>query len=130
MSALRGIKLAVAVALALAALPGCQQQDAALRVDVSGPFRMAVDADTLVVDVLDWPSKVTIDHHSFPLTPSTAWPTSIVLVQSGAAHPSVKIHVTLYQSNRLVGRGVVGADDAVDFADGTTTDVTVPVLPQ
>ena len=129
MNALRRIKLAAAaVALAgLGALPGCKQQDASLRVNISGPFRMAVDVDTLVIDVLDLPAKNTISHQTYPLKASTVWPATIVLVQSGNSHPEVKINVTLGQSNRVVGRGSL---EAVDFADGKTVDVTVDVLPQ
>ena len=125
MTTLRSLRLGAAFLLALAALPGCKQQDAALRVKIDGPFRMAVDADTLVIDVLE--NRVTIKQETFPLKASTLWPASVVLVQSGTAHPEVKINVTLGQNNRVVGRGTL---DAVDFVGGKTIDVTVSVLPQ
>ena len=114
-----------ALALFLAVLPGCKQQDASLRVKVRGPFRMAVDTDKLVIDVLE--NRNTIVQQTFPLTAGTVWPTDLVLVQAGAAHRTVKINVTLAQSNRVVGRGTL---DAVDFVDGKTIDVTLDVLPQ
>jgi hypothetical protein len=119
--ALAGLALA-ACALSLTA---CKSQDAAIHLTIRGQFLIPASADTLVLDVLDT-SRNTILQQSYPLAPPLTLPTDVVIVQAGAAHPTVKINVTLGKNNRVVGRGTIDAD----FVDGKTVDVALDVLPQ
>ena len=115
-----------ACALAACALlsAGCKKQDAAIRLTIRGQFLIPSNADTLVLDVRE--NNQTIIQQTYPLAPPTSFPTNVVIVQSGASHPSVKLNVTLGKDNRVVGRGSIDAD----FVSGTTVDIAIDVLPQ
>ena len=119
--ALAGIALA-ACALSSAA---CKSQDAAINLTIRGHDFQPSSVDTLVLDVLE--NKVTILHQTYPFVPpNNSLPTSVVIVQAGASHPTVKINVILGKDNRVVGRGTIDAD----FVDGKTVDMAIDVLPQ
>jgi hypothetical protein len=103
---------------------GCKSQDAAINLTIRGQF-LPSSVDTLVLDVLD--NKVTILQQTYPFAPpKNSLPTSVVIVQAGASHPTVKINVLLGKDNRVVGRGSIDAD----FVDGKTVDIAIDVLPQ
>jgi hypothetical protein len=117
-------------ALLLALLAGCAQQDPALLVTVSGAFRIPADADKLSIDVFDgqlvikhkdWCATPAADCDALPPQPSLSG--SITLVQSGAAHPRVKINVELRKATAVVGLGSAVAD----FQAGATLEVSIPV---
>jgi hypothetical protein len=103
---------------------GCKSQDAAIHLTIRGQFLIPANADTLVLDVLE--NKTTILQQTWPLAPPMTLPTDVVIVQAGAAHPTVKINVLLGKDNRVVGRGTIDAD----FVDGKTVDMAIDVLPQ
>lgn len=115
--------------LLLALCTACAQQDPALLVTVSGGFRVPADADKLSIDVLD--SALVIKHRDWCVTTSADCPDalppmqtlsgSIVLVQSGAAHPHVKINATLYKGQSPVGLGT----SLADFQSGRTVEVSI-----
>jgi hypothetical protein len=115
---------AFALALALAlTLPACKQQDAALRLEVTGQYLIPSGADGLLVDAYDGPRALL--HRSFPLTAGMSFPLTVVLVEAGEAHPSVRIVATLYKGPRQVGSAAVTAQ----FADGATVEVPIAVAP-
>ena len=110
---------------------GCAQQDAALLVTIQGAFRVPSDVDKLVLDVFD--GQTVIKHKEWcalaqdqalgcdalPLQPSLSG--SVTLVQTGAAHPHIKINAEVLQNKLTVGLGTAQAD----FAGGKTLDVRV-----
>lgn len=103
---------------------GCKSQDAAINLTIRGQF-LPSSVDTLVLDVLE--NRVTILQQTYPFVPpKNSLPTSVVIVQSGASHPTVKINVLLAKDNRVVGRGTIDAD----FVNGKTVDISLDVLPQ
>ncbi len=124
-AARRFARMLAGLGLAACALcaAGCKQQDAAIRLTIRGQFLIPANADTLVLDVLE--NKTTILQQTWPLAPPMTLPTNVVIVQSGAAHPAVKINVLLGKDTRVVGRGTIDAD----FVDGKTVDIALDVLP-
>jgi len=117
--------------LLLALCAACKQQDAALLVTMSGGFRIPADADKLSIDVFD--GALVIKHKDWcatttatcpdALPPQSSLSASVVLVESGASHSHVKIHVELRKGTPVVGLGAVEAD----FQSGTTLEVAIPV---
>jgi hypothetical protein len=119
--------------LLLALCAACAQQDPALLVTMSGPFRIPADGDKLVLDVFTTDaSKTPLGHKTWcanttpgcdvlPVQPALNG--SITLVQSGASHPQVKINVELFLGSAVVGLGTVTAD----FQSGRTVEVPIPL---
>ena len=116
--------------LLLALCAACKQQDAALLVTMSGQYRIPADADKLSIDVYDgtqflkhkdWCVTTTPTCDALPVQSSLS--ASVTLVQSGADHPHVKIHVELRKGTPVVGLGAVEAD----FQSGTTLEVPILV---
>jgi hypothetical protein len=123
------VKRALLLALLLTA---CRQQDAAISVTITGPFRIPGDADQLSLDVLDAATKAVIVHKDWCVTTSatcaTALPAqpgglnqTVTLVESAGDHPHVKINLTLDQLGLPVGLGT----NTADFEDGTTVPVSI-----
>lgn len=125
--------------LLLSLLAGCKQQDAALLVTITGVtgqgFRIPADADMLSMDVYDGP--VDILHKDWCVTVTTACPNmlppqpggldqTVTLVQSGGAHPHVKINLELHQGLILVGQG----QNTADFQTGSTLPVRIEIARQ
>jgi hypothetical protein len=122
------VKRAAALLLALCA--ACAQQDPALLVTVSGPYRIPADGDKLSIDVFDgtqvikhksWCATATAGCDTLPPAPSLNG--SVTLVQSGADHPHVKINVVLSLGSATVGLGTKTAD----FQSGRTVEVAIPL---
>lgn len=109
----------IASALALALSSACAQQDPALLVTLKGQFRVPTDADALDLDVLD--GATVIKHAHYALTVKTPLPVSVSIVQSGAAHPHVKINAQLTLTGMVVALGTTSAD----FQSGKTVDVAM-----
>ena len=116
--------------LLLALCSACAQQDPALLLTMSGPFRIPADADKLSVDVFDgtqvikhksWCATAAPDCDALPAQPALNG--SITLVQSGSAHPRVKINAELRLGTAVVGLGSATAD----FQPGRTADVAIPL---
>ena len=113
--------------LALLLLAACKQQDAAVSVTITGPFRIPADADKLSMDVLD--SATVILHKDWCVSGcADALPAqpggldqSVTIVQSGVEHAHIKINLTLYQGQAVAGQGTATAD----FQDGTTVPVSI-----
>ncbi len=112
-------------ALVIAALvcASCAQQDAALLVTMSGAFLVPQSADRVTLDVYD--GSVVIRHGDWPLSPQPAFAASVTVVESGAAHPHVKLNVELFKGTSVVGLGSATAD----FHDGETAEISIPVTP-
>ena len=111
---------------------GCEKQDAALLVTITGQYRIPADGDKLVVDVFDGTQEIkratwcATGCTAGTLPAMTPLDASVTLVESGAAHPHVKIDVELIstaQGNAVVGLGTATAA----FQDGATTDVSIPL---
>jgi hypothetical protein len=110
-------------------LAGCAQQDAALLVNMSGPFRIPADANRLTLDVFD--GAVVIKHKEWcttvtaacpdALAPQPSFAATVTLVQSGAEHPHVKINVELFQANAVTALGT----NTASFQSGQTVEVPV-----
>ena len=122
---------ALIVAAALCA--GCKHQDAAVLVDIAGPFRIPADGDKLHIEVRDagsgtlligkdWCVTVSPECASL-LPPMPALSTSVTVVQSGATHAEIKINVELFLGGSVVGLGSV----TTDFQPDQTVEITVPV---
>lgn len=119
-----------ALLLLLLCAAACAQQDAALLVTMTGPYRIPADGNKLVLDVFDgtqeikrasWCSTPVAGCDALPaMSPLSA---SVTLVESGAAHPNVKINAQLFLGSAVVGLGSVRAD----FQDGKTTAVAIPL---
>jgi hypothetical protein len=116
--------------LLLALCAACAQQDPALLVTVSGLYRIPADGDKLAIDVFDgsqvikhksWCATTTAGCDVLPAQPSLNG--TITLVQSGAAHPHVKINVVLSLGSTPVGLGTANAD----FRSGRTVEVAIPL---
>lgn len=111
---------------------GCAQQDAALLVTVSGQYRIPADGDKLVIDVFDgtqeikrasWCATAAAGCDALPaMSPLAA---SVTLVESGAAHPQVKINAELFLGSAVVGLGTATAD----FQGGKTGAVPIALTP-
>lgn len=119
-------------ALFLCLAGACAQQEPALLVQIGGAYRIPADADKLSLDVLD--GATVIEHEDFcataspgcaALPPQPALAQSITLVESGAAHPGVKVNAALYLGAAVVGLGSATAS----FDAGQTVDVSVVVTP-
>ena len=115
---------------------GCKQQDAALSITMFGQFLVPQNADHLRIDVLDFPANTLILGQDWCYVQTTACPNNlppmpsglnatVTIVESGAAHPQVKVNATLYlgNSNQPVGLGTVQAS----FVDGQTVQIQIPV---
>jgi hypothetical protein len=117
------------VLLALCAA-ACAKQDAALLVTMTGQYRIPADGDKLVVDVFDGTQEIKRASWCASGCTAGALPAmsplnaSVTLVESGAAHPHVKINVELFLGTAVVGLGTMTAD----FQDGSTTDVAIPLV--
>ncbi len=107
---------------------GCAQQDAALLVTLSGQYLIPSGGDMLTLDVYD--GVQSIKHLQWCATATPACPAlptqnplsaSVTLVQSGAAHPHVKLNAALFLTSHLVGAGSASAD----FASGRTEPITL-----
>ena len=120
---LRALAILAVAAVALFSA-GCKSQDAAVHLTIRGQFLVPSGADTLVLDVQE--NKSTLLQQVYPLAPPFSFPTDVVVEESGASHPTVKLNVTLRKDNRVVGRGTIDAD----FVDGKTVDIALDVLPQ
>lgn len=116
--------------LVLFLLAGCKQQDAAALLTITGAFRIPADADMLSMDVYDGP--VVITHKDWCVTTTASCPTAlppqpgglnqtVTLVQSGGAHPHIKINLELHQGLLLVGLGT----NTADFQSGSTVPVPI-----
>ena len=113
----------------------CAQQDPAMRVLITGQFRIPADGDTLTLDVFGtdanktplghkkWCASATPGGDTLPPQPSLS--ESIVLVQSGVSHPQVKINLALLQGPAVSGLGSVTAS----FESGRTIDVPITLSP-
>lgn len=118
--------------LLLALAAGCAQQDAALLVTMTGQYLIPSGGDMLTLDVYDgtqaikhlrWCAAATA---SCPLLPTqNPLSASVTLVQSGAAHPHVKLNAALFLQSRTVGAGSISAD----FSSGRTEPVTLTLVP-
>ena len=113
-------------------LTACKQQDAAISLTITGPFRIPGDADQLSMDVLDRSTSTVILHKDWCVTTSGACANAlpaqpgglnqtVTLVESAGDHPHVKINLTLYQLGGIAGQGT----SPVDFQDGSTVPVTI-----
>jgi hypothetical protein len=116
--------------LILALCAACAQQDPAVLVTVSGPFRIPADGDKLAIDVFDgtqvikhkaWCTVTAAGCDPLPAQPSLNG--SITLVQSGTDHPHIKINVVLSLGAATVGLGSTTAD----FQSGRTVEVAIPL---
>jgi len=104
-------------------------------VTITGAFDIPQNADTLKVQFVDTASTTSVGSKQWCFTPAagcdqlpaqTALSGTVTVVQSGAAHPHLKINGLLYKSGAVVGAGVVTAD----FASGQTVQVALTLTPQ
>ena len=126
------MKRALLVASLLCA-GACAQQDAALLVTLTGQdFLIPSGGDRLTLDVYD--GTRSIKHLQWCATPSAGCPAlapqnplsaSVTLVQSGSAHPHLKLNGALFLAGHLTGAGSTGAD----FSPGRTTSVILTLTP-
>ena len=113
------MKRALLVLLLLAA---CKQQDAAVMVTVSGPFRIPADADSLSMEVFENSVQIASKQWTLPAQPGGLNQT-ITLVQSGSSHPHVKLNFELFKTGiaNPVGQGT----NLADFSDSQTGQVSI-----
>ena len=115
-----------ALVILLFSLGGCARQDAAMLVTFAGQWRIPQDGDTLAVAVIDTATTQQIKSASYPLT---SLPVTLTLVQSGAAHPRVRVRATLQVTKGSTpGTTALGSAEA-DFQGGQTVNVTVTLVP-
>ena len=119
-------------ALLLLGALGCAQQDAALLVTMSGQFLIPSGGDLLTLEVYD--GVQSMKHLQWCATPTATCPAlptqnplsaSVTLVQSGAAHPHIKLNAALFLTSHTVGAGSISAD----FFSGRTTTVALTLTP-
>jgi hypothetical protein len=128
------MKRAALIALVLLGA-GCKQQDAAIMLNMTGPYLVPQNANKLHIDVLDNPQGNLVLAKDWCVEPTPTCdllPTmsqglnaTVTIVESGAAHPHVTINVTLLLNATTVGVGTVHAD----FQDGTTIQLSIPISP-
>lgn len=126
------MRRALALALALG-LGACAQQDAALLVTMSGPFLVPSGGDLLTLDVYD--GTTSIQHLGWCATPTATCPalptqnplsSSVTLVQSGSAHPHLKLNAALFLGARLTGAGSTSASFSSGRTEPVTLTLTIP----
>ena len=126
------MKRAALIALILLGA-GCKQQDAALMLNMTGPFLVPQNANKLHIDVFDTPQGTLVLGKDWCYQPTPTCEllpamvnglnATVTIVESGAQHPRVKINVTLLLDSTTVGVGTLNAD----FQDGTTVQVSIPI---
>ena len=130
LNSMRSALTALALFSTLASF-GCKKQDAAVLVTVGGGdgFRIPQDIDTLRIDTYDLSNTRLIISQTYTLQPGTAFPFTVLLVDSGTDYSAIKIiaTATLTGNNRPVAEGE--ADD-VSLEDGKTVDATITLAAQ
>jgi len=126
------MKRAAVISL-LALCAACKEQDPAVLIDMSGPFRVPANADKLHLEVVEWPGgniirgkdwcyNAVAGCDALPAMPQ-GFSASVTIVESGSAHQHVKINVELMLGSTVVGLGSA----TTDFLPGQTVILLIPV---